>query len=331
MSIIGGKLVKNKDDEKLDFVTDSSFSQTVRKAKRKQLGIQLALGLIAAVIILVTFYFVASYNLNKKIEENTDQILFSKIKGANMSYTSMVNVYSFLNATTVITTEKTIGDRSIIWEKTHEEVPALGKKTVINSGKEKSFSDLLKRNVTYNNFNGEKEVVFYYPNTDYEMLPNEVELIKGLNENSLVEVGLSFDKAYSLEDLEEMIGSENVEWLWVYTNEPKVPNATQGSKRILPIDNTLGAASANGFRISEQNFNAQAESFLRNLEELSQTKNYKSEAKKMINGINNSNKPKPRDIKISGAVVTGTPKELIKFQQMNFIRASTIGATIDLY
>ncbi|MGP4038713.1 anti sigma factor C-terminal domain-containing protein [Gracilibacillus sp. D59] len=77
--------------------------------------------------------------------------------------------------------------------------------------------------------------------------------------------------------------------------------------------------------------NQAANNFLKNIKQLSMEGKYQGAAQEIADGINPKSFPKVDDLRISGVVVSGTPKELGRFQNMDFIRSSTIGATIDLY
>jgi hypothetical protein len=61
------------------------------------------------------------------------------------------------------------------------------------------------------------------------------------------------------------------------------------------------------------------ENFIERLENLN--------ADNIVKDIKNEN----NSVHISGAVVVGSPKELQRFQELNFIRASTIGVVIEKY
>ncbi|MED1470646.1 hypothetical protein [Bacillus salipaludis] len=50
-----------------------------------------------------------------------------------------------------------------------------------------------------------------------------------------------------------------------------------------------------------------------------------------LKGINENTQSTNGNLRLNGAVVSGTPKELKRFEKLDFIRASVIGATIDKY
>lgn len=119
--------MSNKED-KINFVSNKSFELAVKKAKRKQIARNFLIGIISSVIILCAVYAGSSYILKKRLEDDYLDIMFSQVKGANIGWTRTVNSYSFLNARTHITIEKTLGDRNIIWNSLEREVTLTSKK-----------------------------------------------------------------------------------------------------------------------------------------------------------------------------------------------------------
>lgn len=93
----------------------------------------------------------------------------------------------------------------------------------------------------------------------------------------------------------------------------------------------MDGPSADGFQLIGDDLNLAVESFLRNIKQLSKEGKYQTAAQEMADGINSQSFPKIDDLRISGVVVSRTPSELEKFQDLEIVRASTIGATIDVY
>lgn len=315
--------MSNKED-KINFVSNKSFELAVKKAKRKQIARNFLIGIISSVIILCAVYAGSSYILKKRLEDDYLDIMFSQVKGANIGWTRAVNSYSFLNARTHITIEKTLGDRNIIWNSLEREVTLTSKKDIsMDTSKNTQYSETLKRQVSYNKYNGEREIQFYYPQG--RNLPQELNLLEKFDENTLVEMALSFNHSYSLEDLEGILGSDNVNWLWVNTNPNQGYNSKTDSNKFLSGD------AAIGFSIDSSGFNEAGQLFLDNLIYLSKEGDYKKATKKILLSLNENYHPNTSDIQVLGAVVTGTPQQLARFKDLDIIRASTLGATIDIY
>lgn len=318
----------NKD---LDFVTSPSLQKSIKKAKSKQTIKILIISLLSTCILFFGVFSTGQYLLQKRLV-NDDQSLFNQINGANVYTVSEMHVYGFLNLSAVkhVTVNKTVGDREIVWNKKEVEIPFIGRKTVIDNERfteRTNFSERLNREVQYNSFNGEREVSFYYPQQKYDYYPNELEIATQLDDNTLAEVALSFDKNYTLKEIQNLMGSENINWVWVKTiKEDKLGNVKSDSNSRI-----VDGPSADGFQVRGDDLNSAAKTFISNIELLSKEGQYQTAVQKMAEGINPNSFPMVDDLRISGVIVSGAPNELEKFQDLEIIQASTIGATIDMY
>ncbi|WP_257348718.1 anti-sigma factor [Pseudalkalibacillus decolorationis] len=320
-----------ENNKELDFVTGPSFQKVIKKAKWKQTIKFFAIGSLSTIIVLYALFCGGQYLLQKRLVDD-DKRLFSQINGANAYMDSGRYVYGFLNLSVVehITVKKTIGEREIVWNKKEVEIPFIGRKNVIDNEsftESIGFSERFNRQVHYNSFTGEREVDFYYPQLEYEYLPNELEIATQSEDSILAEVALSFDKPYTLKEVQNLMGSENINWVWVKTTTKDELDDIKSDSFLKIMD----GPSADGFQVRGDDLNQAAEMFLRNIKQLSKEGKYQSTAQEMANEINPKAFPKIDDLRISGVIVSGTPKELERFQDLEIIRASTIGATIDLY
>lgn len=323
----------NGEQEELDFVTGSSFQKSIKKAKRKQTIKFFLIGTISTLVVLYGLFLWAEYRLTNRLVNDEGANIYSMVNGANVYQVSQYNTYGFLSAISYTTMEKTMGDRTIVWDVIEKEVPAFGRVSVLGGGVSvTTFNERFNRVVHYNNYNKEKEVDFYYPQLDYEFLPDELGIATTkLDDNTLAEVALSFDRPYTLAELEKIMGRENVNWLWVHTTSEKKLKELADPNQVAHPDNVMSGPSADGFQVDREDFTEGGGGFLSFIKLLSEEGKYKSAVKKMANGIKEGAFPTVEDIRITGAVVTGTPQELERFQKLGIVRASTLGATIDLY
>ncbi|MED4096775.1 anti sigma factor C-terminal domain-containing protein [Peribacillus simplex] len=327
---------KNTTDE-IDFTSKSSFQNVMKKAKRKQTVKYFIITTITTIFLLAVIY-IGSQQIIEKRRANDDSLNYSLIHGANtyqsgspIGSSDDSNLFSY---TEEIAYWKEIGDRSILWDTKSVTTPLFGKRKINESGTETSqFSDREKRYVNFNQLNGEREIEFYFPQLTYTYLPNELSAATELDNNKIVEVALSFKKPLSLHEASKILGTDNVNWLWVDTSTKAQVNNYK--KEALKIGNerhviTKSGASAYGFDVLDSDFEIGGQYFL-NIIKTIKDGNYHNNVKKLANSINEESSPKVSDISISGAVVTGTPKELERFKNIDIIRASLIGATVDIY
>lgn len=330
MSSNDSNRVSEENNKELDFVTSPTFQKAIQKAKWKQTIKFFIIGLLSTCILFFGIFSIGQYLLQNRLV-NEDERLFSQINGSNVYMESEMIVYGFLNLSAVrhITFKKTIDDRDIVWNKQEVEVPFFGRENVIDDERfteSTEFSKRLNRQVHYNNFTGEREVEFFYPQLDYDILPNELDIATELDENTLAEVALSFDKTYKLKEIQKILREEDINWVWVNTTSKERFQNLKAD----PALQVLDGPSADGFQVDD-NLIFAAETFLSNVKQLSKEGKYKSAAQEMAIGINSKSFPKIEDLQISGVVVSGTPSELGKLQDLEIVRASTIGATIDVY
>ncbi|MCM3409643.1 anti sigma factor C-terminal domain-containing protein [Metabacillus litoralis] len=321
-------------DQEINFTGNPSLHQVVKRSKRKQTMKTILIALIST-IILLTFIFVGSgFILNKQI--NKLESSYDTVHGANIMRIGTTYDYNLFSVTAETHYQKKIGNRYIVWDMKTEKIPIIGKPEIINTGsgmmEMDRFDEEAQRYVRYNNFNNQRKIDFYYPKLDYTNLPHELEVAVELEENKLIEVALSFKEPITITDLGEQLGYVNVDWLWVDTT-----TEAQMKRMNTELDNdsvkTKGGEGAFGFAVSPDYPYSKGGKFdyIGLLERLSKNDRYKSSIKKAINNIKENTRTSNREIRLNGAVVTGTPKELKRFQELDFVRASVIGATIDKY
>ncbi|CAH2714599.1 hypothetical protein BACCIP111895_01771 [Neobacillus rhizosphaerae] len=325
----------SKNVEDIDFLSSPAMQKAIRKTKRKQ-TIKYVIITVLTMIILITGFFSSSqYLINKRIEKE-DSTMFDTVHGANIQASGGGYNYDLFSVTSETRYRKTIGDRTILWDIKREKIPLFGRKETLESGngmvEVNSLNKSAQRYVRYNDLNNERKIDFYYPGLSYDFLPNELKIATGLDENVLIEVALSFNKPMTITEVSKQLGHDNVNWLWVDTTS--VAQMKRMEKELDSDSNkTKGGGGAFGFDVnpeysySEKN----GQFFMDTMDQLSQTDSHKRSIKEALKGINENTQSTDGKIRLNGAVVTGTSAELRRFQNLDFIRASVLGATIDKY
>ncbi|SDQ07394.1 anti sigma factor C-terminal domain-containing protein [Virgibacillus salinus] len=291
-------------NSEIDFTSDPSFQKSIKKTKWKQIMLYIVISIITLVVCSVLVYSGSEYLTNKKIQKEEVQqpniFVEGYQQGAEITSVTMYhhNLFSVVGKTTYY---KTIGNRRIVWDTVTKKYPAIGNVEVIDRGsgmsKVTKFNKEANRVVRYNKVNNERMIDFYYPNLRYDFLPQELKIATGLDENTLVEVALSFNEPKTLEELGETLGYKNVTWLWLdKATEKKLERLEE--KWDDDTWKVKHGEDAYGFPVSEEH---------------PYTENATD------------------DTTINGAVVSGTPKELKRFQNLELVRTSVIGVTIDKY
>lgn len=289
---------KSNQKQEIDFTSSPAFRKSVKRAKWKQIILYSIISIITGTLCIAGILNGSQYLITNKIENDKSMAkTFSEspVQGAGITNFSTRYYYSMFSVVAETTYFKRIGDRSIVWDTETKKYPAIGNVEVVNRGSGMvelvGFSDDGQRNVRYNQLNNERIIDFYYPSVSYNHLPQELDIAVDLDENKLIEIAISFKEPIERSELGELLGYENVDWLWV--NNKKAESIEAGP---FPVEN---GKSAYGFRVSEAYPYGETTTIDNDL--------------------------------ISGAVISGTPEELKKFQDIEIIRASVIGVTIDKY
>ena len=179
----------------------------------------------------------------------------------------------------------------------------------------------------YNTQTGQREMLFYHPEIDYRKYINDLPQLDEMDNRKLVEMGISFDQSYTLEQVKTMLPS-NVHpvWYWVDTYSDK--------DRLFDKDPMPESANMiYGFGPGIDNGNVNEEYFLSSIENgLSVKGKYYNEYKRIYDYLRKEKeKPVKNDVKILGVVVTGTAENLKTLKEKNYIKSATLGVVTDKY
>jgi hypothetical protein len=326
-------MTENNEDKKsqdIDFMSSPSVQRVLKKSRRKQTVKYTVIGFLTSAVLLAVVFLGSEYLLNKRLQESDDPFR-NMLQGANVTERGTYyihNVFSVLSETTYY---KTVGDRQIVWDKKTKKIPLFGRVKTISQGsgmiEVNGMNEEAKRTIRYNDFNNERKIDFYYPSLSYEFLPKELDLAVDLDQDLLVEVALSFKEPMTLDQLSKTLGHENVNWLWVDTTT-EAQRARMTDELDADSLKIKGGGNAFGFEVTEA-YPYSAENGQGYIDALETVGQSSSSVKKALKAIKANSKN--GELLISGAVVTGSPDELQRFKDLDFIRASVLGATVDKY
>lgn len=193
-------------------------------------------------------------------------------------------------------------------------------------------------NNTYSYY-GNKVMEFYHPLVEYDKYSNDLSKVNDIDSNKNIEMALSFDKQYTLEEVENILPKDvKINWLWVDTYKD---NSLESLKK---FDNGITQMEAKiltenqvvGFHTIKQNgtYNEKpVEDFIENIKfGLSHGGKYKEEINNIYKDLTENNKDLTEsDIKIIGAVVVADKDNLSKLKNINTIKSSSLGVINDKY
>jgi len=143
-----------------------------------------------------------------------------------------------------------------------------------------------------------------------------------------MEILLSFDKAYALEEIKSMLPSGiTLNWYWVDTF---VENSEDFSNKLV-----LDEYDVYGMKTLDRQGNSienPEKDFIDVITRSKNNKDYSSEYKNLFDILSNGkSKINKEDLKIIGVVVSGDSNSLKVLKYKNYIKAATIGAVADKY
>lgn len=202
---------------------------------------------------------------------------------------------------------------------------------------------------SYYNKVGLREMSFYHPYIEYKTYQNDLIMLDKIGENKYLEMSLSFDKDYSLEEVQSMFPSEvKLAWYWVNTYSEEDLNRIKGQYVEL-IDNegqktdekayqepkVLFAHQIYGMKgttstgeIIKNPYNSFIEAINAGLNRKYNQTQFKMLFDKLRNGKEKITKD---DIRIIGVVVTCDTTSMKLLKDLSFIKASTLGTVIDKF
>ena len=329
----------NKDQNSFSF-DEKQAKKIMRKAKFwstiKIIGITV---IVTPIVLFVLWYGFRSLSLDNAQKAMDDVMLFNEISAPNVHISNQTFDSNWFGGEIQTKTYKVLGDKPYIWEPIEGNYNLFGtiSKSYGSYGPiQLEASESLKESNQFERFNaytGDRELFFYHPKISYDVYKDNISELNQFGETTLVELGLSFDQGYSFDEIKSKLPPNvQVVWWWVdtYTNE-RLDFMRQGQDTISADSPLLyGFHSEQSKPKAQQSQNNEIDSFIRNIEHLRESKNFEWETDQVYQAlIGNNGTLDESDVKIIGAVVTGTPEQLELLQGKTYIKASTLGVISD--
>jgi hypothetical protein len=175
--------------------------------------------------------------------------------------------------------------------------------------------DALSKKVSFNVMNSERDVIFYHPAS--ESSSNDLANILNATSEKYYELALSFDKTYPFSFIVENLPNDNLDWVWINHDKQK---------------GSISHLEAFGFHFNKNDPANGTKEFLNTLKDYDNSKNgFSKDAQKLYRELKKKNQLKENYLPVNGVIVSGTPKELKRYLDLPFVKASSLGATVDVY
>ncbi|MDD3818662.1 MAG: anti sigma factor C-terminal domain-containing protein [Actinomycetota bacterium] len=192
---------------------------------------------------------------------------------------------------------------------------------------------------------GQRVMVFFYPFLKYDddKYLNDLNILDDIGNDKYLEMALSFDREYTLEEVENMLPEDiTVTWYWVddlNEDEKELSKLSSDEQGEMEIPVTVQAArseyTAYGIKLyynSGEEIPDPVEWFIYYIVNYKDEFNKGNEFERIYNNLaGDDGKLTEDDIRIFGAVVTGDPESLKPLVGMPFIKASSLGVVTDKY
>lgn len=293
-----------------------SFKRAKRKSTLKMISISIFVVVVVSVLGCVFKMQVTPSLLDGAIREKDS---YFQIYGAN-SYLSMWEKSSRLMGS----------DATAIQYRLIEDVPVYERQISLKSDSSNiqinGGSDLDWQKNQYEDtyyLNGTKTMQFFAPELDYPAYANDFHMLKNMGGEKRAELAVSFDKDYTLDKIQKML-PEGVNLSWNWVKGLKDENTKQSLKYVYLGD------QISGFPMNDKIGNPLGNpivNFKDNLEIAMKAGGKDEGLYDQLEG----EKLTASNLKISGIVVTGSAKDLVQLEGKSFVKAASLGATVDKY
>lgn len=295
---------------------DDQVNKMLKKAKRKSVFKQIIISAVVTLILVPTMFLGISHLSNRSYINMSMEIEdINKITRPNTQLVETMIRYGLFGGEAEYTGYKVI-----------EGVPVpLGKENYeynfLNNFSRKDKFNVIKvpegdSGVSYHINSMQRDMQFYHPGKKYSNYQNDTEII-GRYPNEVAEMAISFDKPYSIEQIQKMLpNGVNPAWYWVDTYEnPEKLDSPDSSLEVYGI-----AHSSNNVDLKRD--------FLGSIQTgLKEEGRYKREYKRIYDVLRDGKKePTEDDVQIIGVVVTGKTEDLTKLNGQTYAKAIVLGA-----
>ncbi|WP_029268218.1 sigma factor regulator N-terminal domain-containing protein [Virgibacillus alimentarius] len=292
-----------------------SLNNALQKAKRKQLLKIIIISLLVVLIVLPILYKTGNYFAMKSTERLHDRLfLYHAIAEPNIQIDSQVTRNSSMFGGNIITNRsKNINGYVVPWSTLTSSYDWL-RTDIDHNELIPGFYWTDTQFYEYDKQTKNKVATFYHPSIhDYhDGVQNELGEISQM-ENHVAEVAISFDRPYTLQEIQAKI-PDHLNIVWLYMTSP-IGDESNGP-----------AGTVNyGFDPSDSPKEAY-KSFLDGLEDYDVRGSNEA-----IQDFLKANKNKPFDqVNILGVMLTGQTENFKALKNQDFIRGASVGATAEI-
>lgn len=312
-----------KDNHELDdlFSFEKNEKNLITKAKRKS-TIRMAcisglVSLLVLTIIVLVKLQVTPWLLNKEL---IAQETYYEVHGANLFVGPWEESIQIIGSKATAPLYKLLDGRPVY-------------RGEISNDSDKLEVHLSPHEYETYSYLGGKVINFIHPELKINQVPNELKNIDVFRDHQMIEMGLSFDRAYSLAEVKAMLPKDiPLQWAWidVYSDEEVDSLQASESPANLFMENEVI-----GFSMVDETGITLEDPVKEFMESVMYGKNhmgpYKRDMKTLYETLSKQGEVDETNIKVIGAVVVGKKEALKQIQNEPSVRASSVGAVVDSF
>lgn len=304
------------------FEQDDSFSELMKKAKRKSIKRNIIISLFVSISVLVVLWlllYIGQHFMYERMYEDAEETNdYYHMYGANVYPNGASYDYFFVAGRSNASTYKKVNGHLINWDFKSNFHTILGTKASINT------AVLIDRNdSTYKN--NYKMVNFHLPNE--KTIHDDLSYLKTLPDFYSVEVALSFHEEMTLSEVNKVFPEAS--WVWLlqdhlYRNASSLKEIYQDNTLSVKRDfSEVDGDHALGFSVeANKAFKKGAKQYITFLEERSDSLAGAKEALQMLK------QPDLDQIPVAGVILTGTAEEVLPYATKAPVRVVRTGVII---
>ncbi|HEU4964621.1 MAG TPA: anti sigma factor C-terminal domain-containing protein [Bacilli bacterium] len=321
---------------------DRELTRLLQRARRKTIIRNVIISVISAVVVLFGALVANNTLLGASKEQAEREIrTWKEITGPNVFLTEAWHNTGFLTGELEYEMYKDIEGIPVIWGREGAAYRLFGdydKQGELRVPIELPDPEMAGAHFTYkrpyNNQSGQREMLFYHPQVAYGQYLNDVPHLQEMEKDTLVEMGLSFDKAYSVQQVQDMLPQGvHAVWYWVDTYSAGEVKTMSHSKPHPELARQVYGFQAHSRDDLPAAGTYREDHFLQAIQEgLEQEGKYYIEYKRLFDLLRHD-KPAPtvEDVRLLGVVATGTAQDLQQLAGQTYCKAAVLGATADEY
>ena len=320
----------NNGDEQLEQIFDEAkLDRAIKKGKRKSIKKTILISLVVAAFVFITVTIgniFLTLNMSNKAYDSIHSYVSLTVPNGYIS--KSLETISFLGGRADYTISRTVGDKPVILENRTYGFGYLPQKfSYRGSG---AGGHKAGEWPTHYWEYGYNRMLFFHPQISYKEYKNDLANLSEVADGKVIEVGISFDKPYTISELSKILPDVDISWYWVDAFRDEDMERYEEEAAINDAKSTyISESEVLGVTVRSQrayHFGLDYSSFLEHLNAI-QSPQFED----IYNELNAKGYTDSDKVPILGMIASGTKEQLESLIDNPLIKASSFGVIIDQY